>query len=240
MNITRNELGTENIKETGQGVKETKDFDPDKRISESEDKLDKLSNKEIENYDPDKRIETINYYTTEEIRIAQTPREDSALGKFEGARGNSKFIPSEKTEIGRLLKEKLDEKGLDGIEFKHGEPDFSKCAEGTVEIDHMTEHRGDYWNESGKKQEGNFSQADIKLAEQWTSEGRLKSDGTSVWDERDIAKWRHDQNCSWHECCDTKTMHLVSRDIHGSVSHTGGCLECKIRDNKMEGGIFDE
>lgn len=242
MDVTGIKPIIENTKEIGQIAKEVRDFDPDKRINRLEGKLDKLSDTDMENYYPDKRIETTEYYTSEEERIEQTPSEDSDFGQWEGSRGNSKFIPSEETESGREAKEKLKEKGLDGIEYKNGEPDFSKCAEATVKIDCMTEHRHDYLNESGEKKEGNFTQADKKLAEQWKSEGRIKSDGTSEWNEKDIEKWRHEQRCSWHECCDTKTMHLISQDIHwpGKFIHSGGCLECKIRDNKESRGVFDE
>lgn len=34
----------------------------------------------------------MEYYTSEEERIEQTPREDSGFGQWEGSRGNSKFI----------------------------------------------------------------------------------------------------------------------------------------------------
>lgn len=239
MDVVGSKLGVEIVKEVGQIAK---DFDPDKRINESEDKLDKLSDKAVEYYDPDKRMELLEYYTSEEERIDQTPREDSDFGQWEGSRGNSKFIPSEETESGREAKAKLEEKGLDGIEYKNGEPDFSKCAEATVKIDNMTENRYDYLDKNGEKEEGNFTQADKKLAEQWKKEGRIKDDGTSEWCEKDIEKWRHEHKCSWHECCDTKTMHLVSQDIHGpgKFTHSGGCLECKIRDNKDSRGVFDE
>ena len=242
MNVMESKMAAETMREIGKAAEEVKDFDPDKRMNESTDKLERLSDKAIEDYDPDKRIETTKYYTTEAERLGKIPGEASDFGHWEGVRGNSKFIPSGETEKGRAAIEKLAEKGQDGIEYKNGEADFSKVAEATVQIDNMSEHRIDYLDQNGEKKEGNFTQADKRLAEQWTAEGCLKSDGTSEWTEKDIAEWREERNCSWHECCDTKTMHLVSRDIHGAgkFTHTGGCLECKIRDNKTDGGIFDE
>ena len=137
---------------------------------------------------------------------------------------------------------KLEEKGLDGINYRNGEPDFSECAEAIVEIDNMTENRHNYEDAEGNEQLGNFAQADIQCAKQWTEEGRVKADGSKTWTERDVKTWRHENQCSWHECCDTKTMQLVSQDIHGSdkFSHSGGCAECRIRDAVDNGGGFDE
>ena len=35
-------------------------------------------------------------------------------------------------------------------------------------------------------------------------------------------------------------MDLVSQDIHEHFRHSGGCAECKARDQKNDGGGFDE
>ena len=117
---------------------------------------------------------------------------------------------------------------MDGIEFKNCEPDYSKCSEGTVRIENMTENRP-----------SNFAQADIKLADQWNKEMR---EGRNDWKDEDVEKFRKSNNLSWHECCDTKTMNLVSRDIHGADTsvflHSGGVAECRVRDHV--GGEFDE
>ena len=99
---------------------------------------------------------------------------------------------------------------------------------GTVQIDNMTESMAK-----------NYAQADIKLAEQWNAQSR---EGRTDWTDEDVYKWRHENKLSWHECCDTKTMHLLSRDIHGAgtsvFTHWGGRAECRVRDNI--GGSFDE
>ena len=108
-------------------------------------------------------------YNSYEKRLGCVPV-DGETGKFEGERGNSKFIPSDETERGAACKEKLAEYGKDGIEYKNLEPDFSEVSEGTVKIDNMTEHRDDYYDENGELQSGNFSQADAKLAEQWNEQ----------------------------------------------------------------------
>lgn len=174
-------------------------------------------------------------YTTFEERMKQTPK-NGERGKFEGERANSKFVPSDETEAGARCKEKLAEYGLDGIEYKNGEADFSKVSEATLQIDKMTENMHDYYDNDGNRQEGNFTQADKKLAEQWNMEAK---DGKTDWTEKDVAEYRSTNNLSWHERCDTKTMDLVPREIHEYCSHSGGRAECRIRDNN-NGGSFDE
>ena len=177
-------------------------------------------------------------YNPYEKRLAYVPA-DEKIGKFVGKRGNSKFVPSDETERGAACKEKLAECGKDGIEYVNLEPDFSEVSEGTVKIDNMTEHRDDYYDENGESQSGNFSQADVKLAEQWNEQ---KKDGRTDWTDEDVYEWRHnpDHKCSWHERCDTKTMDLVPYDIHSYCTHLGGVSECKARDSVNNGGGFDE
>ena len=179
-----------------------------------------------------------NYHTDYQDRIKHTPV-DSENGHWEGNRGESKFIPSEKTELGRVGKEKLAEYGLDGIPYIDGFPDYSKCNEGTVKIDKMTENRYDYSDDAGNRQSGNYSQADTKLSEKWNEE---KRDGKTDWTASDVRDFRRENELSWHECGDTKTMNLVSRDIHGVDTsvfiHSGGVAEIKAKNN-LRGG-FDE
>ena len=178
------------------------------------------------------------YYNSYEDRLSKTPSpENTERGSWEGERGESKYKPSDETELGAKAVEKLNEKGLDGIEYKNAEPDFSKCSEATVQIDNMTENRHDYQDASGKMQEGNFSQADKKCAELWNKQGK---DNKTDWSPADVENWRHENNCSWHERCDTKTMDLVPYDIHSYCGHYGGVAECKVRDAVDFGGGFDE
>ena len=162
--------------------------------------------------------------TIEKNRIDQTPKEGER-GHWEGERGNSKFKPSEETEAGKACVEKLAEYGEDGIEYKNGEPDFSEVSEGTVQIDNMTDNRN-----------GNFSQADKKLAEEWNSQ---KREGKTDWKEEDVYNYRKENKLSWHERCDTKTMDLVSQDVHSYCGHSGGVSECKAKLGQSKGGGFD-
>lgn len=169
------------------------------------------------------------YYTSYEDRMKHTPNETSDLGTWEGERGESKFVPNPDSEVGNAAKEKLSEYGMDGVEYKDAEPDFSKCCEAEVKVDNMTENR-----------ENNFAQADAECAKMWNEVGR---DGKNDWTAADVRDWRRENQYSWHECCDTTTMQLVDRDIHETFRHSGGVAECKVRDaadNNGDGGDFDE
>ena len=178
-----------------------------------------------------------DYYTSYEDRLKYTPKEDSELGSWKGERGESKFIPNEENETGAAAKEKLSEYGMEGVEYESGEPNFSECCEAEVKIDNMTENRENYVDKDGEYQQGNFAQADAKCAELWNS---TKRDGKDDWTAADVRDWRRENQYSWHECCDTFTMQLVSRDIHSAFKHSGGVAECKVRDNTNVGGEFDE
>ena len=136
-------------------------------------------------------------------------------GHWEGERGNSKWIPN-RDEIpknpltnpdGLTWGQILDKYGIDGIEFKNGEPDFSPVAKGTVEIDHFTDNR------YGKG--GNFDQACERLAEQ---RGCTKEE---------VKAWMKENKYTWHERSDCKTMDKVPTEIHGNIRHSGGISEAK-------------
>ena len=136
-------------------------------------------------------------------------------GHWEGERGNSEWFPN-RDEIpknpltnpdGLTWGQILDKYGIDGIEFKNGEPDFSPVAKGTVEIDHFTDNR------YGKG--GNFDQACERLAEQ---RGCTKEE---------VKAWMKENKYTWHERSDCKTMDKVPTEIHGNIRHSGGISEAK-------------
>ena len=136
-------------------------------------------------------------------------------GHWEGERGNSKWFTN-RDEIpknpltnpdGLTWGQILDKYGIDGIEFKNGEPDFSPVAKGTVEIDHFTDNR------YGKG--GNFDQACERLAEQ---RGCTKEE---------VKAWMKENKYTWHERSDCKTMDKVPTEIHGNIRHSGGISEAK-------------
>lgn len=176
-------------------------------------------------------------YNTLEERLKHTPSENNENCDYAGLRGNSFLKPSEKTEKGRAMIELLKEYGIEGIAYKNGEPIFEKCAEATVKINRMTEHREDYFKD-GIKELGNFSQADIKCAELWNKQ---KKDGRTDWTEEKVYDYRKENKLEWHERCDTKSMDLIKHDIHDFFKHTGGVYECKTRDGmENTGGKYDE
>ena len=128
------------------------------------------------------------------------------------------------------MKELLAQFELEGIEYKNGIPDFSKCSACTVEIDNMGSTR--------YGEDGNFAQCDAKAAEQWNKEGR---DGKTDWTARDVKKWREENGYSWHERNDMKTCDLIPTKVNDYFGHLGGVAECKKRDAEQnDGGEFDE
>lgn len=163
------------------------------------------------------------YFSEYSDRLKQVPTETSDRGKWDGERGESKFISEEHhNDINDILKRY----GLDGIDYKDAIPDFSKVSESTVSISDMTENRAK-----------NFSQCDEQCAKKWNEEGY---DGREGWTARDVANWRKENEYSWHERNDMKTCDLVPSKINDFFGHLGGVSECKKRDAKYSGGDFDE
>ena len=132
-------------------------------------------------------------------------------GVWSGEPGNSTWVPDREVSPsdrnysnteGKTWGQILDEYEIDGIPFNDGEPDFSEVSKGTVEIDEFSDARYG----AG----GNFDQADEKLAQQ---RGCTKEE---------VRQWRAENNYTWHERSDCKTMDKVPREVHGNVAHSGG------------------
>lgn len=136
-------------------------------------------------------------------------------GHWEDKKGDSEWKPNkadippcsnpENKNWGQILEKHK----IDGIEYKDGKPDFSPIAKNTVEIDDFTENRAK-----------NFEQADEKLAKQ--SPEKWKS-------AEDVENWRKENNYTWHECSDCKTMQLVPSEVHNNMPHSGGISEYKSK-----------
>lgn len=154
-------------------------------------------------------------------RLKQTPISD---GHWTGERGESKFILDKNSDKGKGVKKFLDEAGVDGVEYKNAEPIFSPFSIGTVQIEGMSAYRT-----------CNFGLASEKLAQKWNEE---KRDNKDNWTAGDIKDYKDENNLTWHERCDTKTMDLVPTEINLNFSHSGGVAECKARDNMED--KFDE
>ena len=121
-------------------------------------------------------------------------------------------IPTRYNPDGLTWGQILDKYGIEGIEYKDGDPDFSPVSKGEVEIDDFTDDRP-----------SNFAQADEALA---------KQRGCSP---EEVKKWREENGYTWHECRDCKTMQKVPREVHNNMDHSGGVSEYK-RSQSSEGG----
>ena len=154
-------------------------------------------------------------------------------GRFEGERGNSAFYPNNEEAL-----EKMKEYGQDHVDYRDGNPDFSPFTkyntpfgeiDGQIEIPHMTDNRENPSWEHGRRPDGtkhdphydlgNFTQADYELSKKM---GEKMSPA-------EIEKFRKDNNLTWHECPDGKTMQLVPSEIHDACRHSGGVSEQKYR-----------
>ena len=178
-------------------------------------------------------------YNSYDTRLSRTSADDNPIfGRYEGIRGESKYIPSRRTVEGVIVTEILSQYGIDGISYRNAEPDFEPCAEAVVKIAGMTENRENYSDSTGEIALGNFSQADIELAKAWNLGNR---EGRSNWEARDVLNYRKANKLTWHEKCDTETMVLVRMEINLFFKHSGGCSECRVRDGiGTDGGDFDE
>ena len=131
-------------------------------------------------------------------------------GEWTDERGNSKwcpdkdYVPKKVNPEGKTWSEILGKHGIDNVNFKDGEPDFSCISKGTIEINNFSDNRSD-----------NFDKADIELA---------KRHGCSPGE---VRKWRKENSYTWHECKDMKTMEKVPSIIHNNISHSGGISEAK-------------
>jgi len=149
-------------------------------------------------------------------------------GRWSGDPGNSKWIPDQnaipKQPYGneKSWGEILNKDGIDGIEFNHGEPDFTPVSEGKVVIDDFSTQR-----------DNNFRQADELMAKEWSKEGK---NGRGDWGAEDIKKYRKETKTTWHERSDMKTLDLVPQEIHSNIPHSGGISKKK----KLEREVDDD
>lgn len=128
----------------------------------------------------------------------------------------------------------LEEKGLDGIVYVDFEPQFAPVAEASVSIQHMTRHRSTIGKWSDPEGQapilGNFQQADIEAAIQWT---KVRKDGRT-WTAKDVRKYREANDLTWHERGDGHSMDLVPECINDHFSHTGGVSMWKEVEKVLE------
>ena len=211
-------------------------FNPDKLIGpESMDTKAEVKNADRnESIDPDKLIrssvESCDYPSSYKERLDRTPSIENPNGKWSGDRGESMFIPT-----ADRVREILRNKGLEGINYKDGIPDFNPISEAKVTIQGMSQHRLSQMGENGERIVGNYEKADTECAKAWNLEQR---DGKDDWTHQDVKKWREANEYTWHEHNDMKTCSLVPTEVHKVCSHLGGVSEIKNILNQIGG--FDE
>ncbi len=135
-------------------------------------------------------------------RLSATPGEKSPLGTWIGPRGNGVFVPSDPR-----IQALLQQKGLQGITYQNGIPDFSMPMVEEIELFNM--HGGD----NGR--DYNFAQAD-RIAS--SRNGLTQAQASSLYG----------ITYAWHECNDMKTMQLMSLDINDYFGHMGGVGEINL------------
>jgi len=137
-----------------------------------------------------------DYASTYKKRLDQTPT-NSADGEWVGFRGESTYVSNNPK-----VKALLNKDGVIGIKYNNGIPDFSPVSKGQVEIEGMTANRAK-----------NFDKADAALAQER---------GVTT---KEIKQWRVENNLTWHECNDMRTMQAVPSEINGAFGHLGGVGE---------------
>lgn len=169
------------------------------------------------------------YLSEYEERINRTPSEPS---RWIGKRGES-----ECKAITQITQSILDEYGQKGVYYSDGIPDFSPFSESTVSIDKMSRSRTstktkilDKNNAFGRAESycyqtkmGNYDQADIETAKEWTSSKRENL----CWSPHDVKVYRKQNGLTWHECNDRKTMMLIPTNINREFTHLGGTSETR-------------
>lgn len=135
-----------------------------------------------------------------EDRYARLPKN----GTWKGAPGDSMFVPKKGSELEKYMGEKYP--GVEGVNFKNGEPDFSPFSKGEVYIPDM-----------GGRKNGADVPTDFTQARQ----AMRQKNGS--WD-----KSVDELGYTWHHKGDGATMELVDSKIHntaldgGGVAHSGG------------------
>lgn len=211
-------------------------FNPDKLIGpeSKETKAEVKNASRNESIDPDKLIrpsvESRDYPSSYKERLDRTPSIENPNGKWSGDRGESMFIPT-----ADRVREILRNKGLEGINYKDGTPDFNPISEAKVTIQGMSQHRLSQMGENGECIVGNYEKADTECAKAWNLEQR---DGKDDWTHQDVKKWREANEYTWHEHNDMKTCSLVPTEVHKVCSHLGGVSEIKNILNQIGG--FDD
>lgn len=142
-------------------------------------------------------------------RINKTPagqfgtKQQALRGTWSSKRGRSVFTPANTAENKAII-DLLATKGQTGVGYRMGKVNFEPFAEATVTTTRMTSSRTK-----------NFRIADELYAKQ---KGITLEEATA---------FRVDNNLTWHELNDMKTMQLVPSEINRFFGHLGGVSEAR-------------
>lgn len=139
--------------------------------------------------------------------LKNTPVDGNTGHWVDGTRGNGKFIPDDPV-VQRLLAEK----GLDGITYSNGIPDFSAFATEKIEI------TGKYLDSLINPNSAQVRQAMQKEAKELLASQR----GISV---SEVNNWMKELGLTIHEDINMTTLSFVPTEINRAFNHLGGVSE---------------
>ena len=153
-------------------------------------------------------------YTKYIDRLNKTPTKG---GHWTGERGESDFILDKPIEL-------KDGTKITRVTYKNAIPDFSPYQIAKVRIPNMN-----------SKRDSNFKQADKALAEIWD---KMKYQNRR-WKARDVRNYWKENNLTWHEMSNMKSMQLVPAEVNSQFTHFGGVAEVNAM-NGLKGALdFD-
>ena len=198
-----------------------------------------------------------SYLSAYADRIRQTPSLES--NRWSGERGESVCAPQ--SDAARQL---MQERGLSGVQYQNGVPDFSPVSESTVRLGYMTDARrsqglsdgrdgknavyahfedGELISESQRADKNTLADFHMKYdkpgnfeqADALTAE-QWTADARDgrEWTAGDVAQYRQEHDLTWHECNDMQTMQMIPSEINADFGHLGGVGEIKEKQRMID------
>ena len=202
------------------------------------------------------------YQSSYADRIRQTPSLES--NRWAGERGESVCAPQ--SDAARQI---MEERGISGVQYQDGVPDFSPFSESTVKLGYMTDARhsqgltagrdgkdtiyahfedGETVSESHHADKSSMADLHMKYdkpgnfeqADALTAE-QWTVDGRDgkEWTAEDVAQYRQDHGLTWHECNDMETMQMIPEAINADFGHLGGVGEVKETQRIVDEALRD-
>jgi hypothetical protein len=206
-------------KDTPKALLDVIDSEVDTASCEGSNPIPLLSNEaSSEHISAEQEYDSVTAEAIPEIQRAESRHLPETGGQWSGQKGDSDWIPNDdqipkkNNPEGKPWEEIKSDYEFDSIPFVDGEPDFTEVSEAAVEIEDFSTDRS-----------ANFTQADEACAEAWTKEIK---DGKE-WTAAEVKAYRKENNLSWHERSDQKTIDLVPSVVHGNIPHSGGISAAK-------------